>query len=146
MSLQSSNWGRSHDICMLTHSSSEYQFDTDGNAIDLTSGNVEWLGGAYVWYGLTYGCGKVFCGVASYSSPDLTTWHYNGYLFDPDTAEIQAFCSPPLSGNCGRPHIVYSTANNQYVLWGSTKTLLATPSSPAPPPQAATSKVQIAHS
>jgi hypothetical protein len=33
----------------------QYQFDTDGNAIDLTSGGVDYLGGSYVWYGLTFG-------------------------------------------------------------------------------------------
>jgi hypothetical protein len=33
----------------------QYQFDTDGNAIDLTSGRVDYLGGSYIWYGLTFG-------------------------------------------------------------------------------------------
>ncbi|KAL5326988.1 hypothetical protein ACEPPN_004677 [Leptodophora sp. 'Broadleaf-Isolate-01'] len=100
----------------------QYQFDTNGNAIDLTSGKVDWLGGAYVWYGLPFGCGKDFCGVATYSSADLQTWHYNGLLFNPNTPEIETLCSAPLSGNCGRPHIIYSAGNNNYVLWVDAQT------------------------
>jgi hypothetical protein len=151
----------------------QYQFDTDGNAIDLTSGRVDYLGGSYIWYGLTFGTYRgalfllfrkvsrgvttgtssplifssaletclesnnsktlpeevianspptdrmrgVFCGITSYSSSDLQTWHFNGFLFDPNTSEIQTLCAAPLSGNCGRPHIVYSAKNNDYVLW-----------------------------
>jgi Glycosyl hydrolases family 43 len=94
-----------------------YQFDTDGNAIDLTSAKIDFLGGTYVWYGLAFGCGQAFCGITSYSSSDLQTWHFNGFLFDPNTTIIQSLCSVPLSGNCGRPHIVYSKQNNNYVLW-----------------------------
>ncbi|KAK2630397.1 hypothetical protein QTJ16_001217 [Diplocarpon rosae] len=95
----------------------QFKFDTDGNAIDLTSGKIDFLGSAYVWYGLTFGCGEEFCGVATYSSVDLNTWHYNGLLFDPNTTEIKALCSGQYSGNCGRPHIIYSAANDDYVLW-----------------------------
>ncbi|OWP03399.1 hypothetical protein B2J93_7417 [Marssonina coronariae] len=95
----------------------QYKFDTDGNAIDLTSGKIDFLGSAYVWYGLTFGCGEAFCGVATYSSTDLNTWHYNGLLFDPSTTQIKALCGGQLSGNCGRPHIIYSAANDDYVLW-----------------------------
>ncbi|KAN0115030.1 glycoside hydrolase family 43 protein [Hyaloscypha variabilis] len=94
-----------------------YQFDTDGNAIDLTSAKIDFLGGTYIWYGLPFGCGQAFCGITSYSSSDLQTWHFNGFLFDPNTAAIQSLCSLPLSGNCGRPHIVYSEQNANYVLW-----------------------------
>jgi hypothetical protein len=94
-----------------------YQFDTDGNAIDLTSAKIDHLGGTYVWYGLPFGCGQAFCGITSYSSSDLQTWHFNGFLFDPNDTVIQTLCSAPLSGNCGRPHIVYSKQNNNYVLW-----------------------------
>ncbi|CZR54322.1 uncharacterized protein PAC_04206 [Phialocephala subalpina] len=111
----------------------QYQFDTDGNAIDLTSGKIDFLGGAYIWYGLPFGCGAAFCGVATYSSVDLQTWSFNGLAFDPNTAEIETLCLAPLSGNCGRPHIVYSAANNDYVLWvnaGSPGYVLFTSSSP----------------
>lgn len=77
-----------------------YQFDTDGNAIDLTSAKIDYLGGAYIWYGLPKSCGEDFCGVSSYSSTDLKTWKFNGLLFDPNTAAIQALCLAPLSGTC----------------------------------------------
>jgi hypothetical protein len=53
-----------------------YQFDTDGNAIDLTSAKIDFLGGAYLWYGLPKGCGTEFCGITSYSSIDLKTWKF----------------------------------------------------------------------
>ncbi|KAH6681494.1 glycosyl hydrolase [Halenospora varia] len=95
----------------------QYKFDTDGNAIDSTSGKIDFFNGAYVWYGLSFGCGEEFCGIKSWTSTDLQNWHANGYLFDPNTTEIKAFCSTPLSGNCGRPHIVYSEATSTYVLW-----------------------------
>ena len=94
-----------------------YQFDTDGNSIDLTSAKIDFLGGTYIWYGLPFGCGEAFCGITSYSSSDLQTWHFNGFLFDPNTPTVQNLCSAPLSGNCGRPHIVYSEQNKNYVLW-----------------------------
>ncbi|KAF4635398.1 hypothetical protein G7Y89_g2700 [Cudoniella acicularis] len=95
----------------------QYKFDTDGNAIDSTSGKIDFLGGAYVWYGVSTGCGNIFCGIQSWTSTDLQIWHPNGFLFDPNTPEIQSFCTPPLSGNCGRPHIVYSPTTQTYVLW-----------------------------
>jgi hypothetical protein len=95
----------------------QYHFDTNGNAIDLTSGKIDFLGGAYIWYGLPFGCGEAFCGITSYSSSNLHTWHFNGFLFDPSTEAIQSLCLAPLLGNCGRPHIVYSAENNNYVLW-----------------------------
>lgn len=85
--------------------------------ITATGDKVAFLGGAYVWYGLPFGCGKEFCGVATYSSADLQTWHYNGLLFDPNTAEINTLCFGTLTGNCGRPHIVYSESTKEYVLW-----------------------------
>lgn len=110
-----------------------YQFDTDGNAIDLTSAKIDYLGGAYVWYGLPFGCGEAFCGITSYSSSDLQTWHFNGFLFNLNTTTIQTLCSAPLSGNCGRPHIVYSKQNDNYVLWvnqGSPGYLIFTSSNP----------------
>ncbi|RDL40559.1 Arabinanase [Venustampulla echinocandica] len=95
----------------------QYKFDTDGNSIDSTSGKIDFFDGAYIWYGLANGCGRVFCGILSWSSTDLQTWHPNGFLFDPNTPQIQDFCAPPLSGNCGRPHIVYSKSTKTYVLW-----------------------------
>jgi hypothetical protein len=108
--------------------SNQFQFDTDGNAIDSTNGKIDFLNGSYIWYGNSFSCGNgfcgtaggcsaAFCGIKSWSSPDLITWSYNGYLFDPNTTAIQDLCGAALSGNCGRPHMVYSEATRQYVLW-----------------------------
>ncbi|TVY81392.1 hypothetical protein LSUE1_G004450 [Lachnellula suecica] len=94
-----------------------YKFDTEGNAIDSTSGKIDFLAGEYLWYGISTGCGEVFCGIKSWSSTDLKSWRPNGYLFDPTTAQITALCGGELSGNCGRPHIVYSASTKTYVLW-----------------------------
>jgi hypothetical protein len=69
------------------------QFDTDGNAIDLTSGKIDFLGGQFLWYGIPFGCGSLFCGITSYSSSDLQTWKFNGLLFDPVTADNAALCA-----------------------------------------------------
>lgn len=110
-----------------------YQFDTDGNAIDLTSAKIDYLGGAYIWYGLPKACGEDFCGISSYSSSDLKSWKFNGLLFDPNTAAIKTLCLAPNSGNCGRPHIVYSAVNHDYVLWvnaGAPGYVIFTSSSP----------------
>jgi hypothetical protein len=111
----------------------QYKFDTNGNAIDSTSGKIDYLGGEYVWYGLSNGCGGVFCGILSWSSSDLQTWHPNGFLFDANTTEIQTLCGGELTGNCGRPHIVYSETTKTYVLWVNANTpgyALFTSSSP----------------
>lgn len=74
-----------------------------------------------MWYGLTLGCGEAFCGIASYSSADLQAWHYNGLLFEVNTPEIKTLCFGELSGNCGRPHIIYSASSNEYILWVNAK-------------------------
>lgn len=84
-----------------------------------------------MWYGIAFGCGSDFCGIHSYSSPDLTTWSYNGYLFSPSDPSIVAVCA--MSGTCGRPHIIYDTTTKTYVLWvnaGSPGYVIFTSSSP----------------
>lgn len=71
--------------------------------------------------------------MATYSSSDLQTWHFNGLAVDPSDPTIEALCLAPLSGNCGRPHIIYSAAKNDYVLWvnaGSPGYIVFTSSSP----------------
>lgn len=105
------------DITATFTNGNHYIFDTDGNAIDSTSGKIDFFNGTYVWYGLSFACAEEFCGIVSYSSPDLLHWENNGYLFDPNTTEIAALCYGSLTGNCGRPHIVYNAAEEEYVLW-----------------------------
>ncbi|RDW89646.1 hypothetical protein BP6252_01678 [Coleophoma cylindrospora] len=105
------------DITATFTNGNNFIFDTDGNAIDSTSGKIDFLNGTYVWYGLSFACAKEFCGILSYSSPDLVHWENNGFLFDPNTTEIANLCGGSLTGNCGRPHIVYNEADSEYVLW-----------------------------
>lgn len=108
-----------------------YKFDTDGNNIGLTNDKIDYLGGQYVWYGNSFDCGLSFCGIKSWSSPDLTTWKANGYMFDPNTTTIQTVCFE--SGDCGRPHIVYNNQTQKYVMWvnsGSPGYVTFTSSSP----------------
>ncbi|KAL3425571.1 glycosyl hydrolase family 43 [Phlyctema vagabunda] len=105
------------EITTTLTNGNHYIFDTNGNAIDSTSGKIDFFNGTYVWYGLSFACGGDFCGILSYSSSDLATWTHNGWLFDPSTPEIEALCSGELTGNCGRPHIVYDEGTQEYVLW-----------------------------
>jgi hypothetical protein len=96
-----------------------WQFDTDGNQIDSTSGKIDFFNGSYLWYGLPFGSVSTdvpFGGIESWSSNDLQTWSNNGLLF-PLTPAIQTLCGAPLSGNCGRPHIIYNNVTKKYVLW-----------------------------
>ena len=109
----------------------KYQFDTDGNSIDSTSGKIDFLGGTYVWYGLNFGCGKAFCGISTWSSPDLVSWKSNGYILSPNDSTVATLCAE--SGNCGRPHIIYNEVTRKYVLWvnaGSPGYVTFTSSSP----------------
>ncbi|KAJ9629823.1 hypothetical protein H2203_002204 [Taxawa tesnikishii (nom. ined.)] len=53
-------------------------------------------------------------GIESYSSVDLQTWKYEGYLFDPNSSNA-AVCLQ--SGGCGRPHMIYNPTSKQYILW-----------------------------
>lgn len=94
--------------------SEQWQLDTNGNQVDLTSAKIDFLAGTYVWYGLPKGCGDVWCGITSYSSTDLKTWHFNGFMFDPYTTEILALCGATSSGNCGRVRIFNTRQNGNY--------------------------------
>lgn len=92
-----------------------YVFDTDGNALDSTSGKIHVINGLYVLYGISLGCGELFCGIQAWSSPDLKRWQSQGFLFDPNDSGNAAICA--MNGNCGRPHVLYNDANKEYVLW-----------------------------
>ncbi|KAM3074913.1 hypothetical protein ACMFMG_008321 [Clarireedia jacksonii] len=107
--------GAAQCITTTVSNSFKYQFDTDGNAIDSTSGKIDFFEGQYVWYGINFGCGEEFCGIESWSSDDLQTWSSNGLMVDPADPTIASLCAS--SGNCGRPHIVYSAETSTYVLW-----------------------------
>ncbi|KAL9062784.1 MAG: hypothetical protein Q9157_008634 [Trypethelium eluteriae] len=131
LSLSPSLVASDRSVVRTFNNSIKYNFDTDGNAIDSTSGKIDILGGTYVWYGLNFGCGEAFCGISSWSSPDLHNWKSNGFLFDPNTTSISTLCAE--SGNCGRPHIIYNEVTREYVLWvnaGSPGYVLFTSRSP----------------
>ncbi|ESZ93297.1 hypothetical protein SBOR_6335 [Sclerotinia borealis F-4128] len=120
--------------CLDTTISNSFvnQFSTDGHLIDSTSGKIDYFEGQYLWYGLNFGCGKAFCGIESWSSVDLITWSSNGLLFDPTENATATICE--ASGDCGRPHIVYSPSTSLYILWvnaGSPGYVIFTSPSPA---------------
>lgn len=108
-----------------------FLFDVDGNQIDAYGAKVNFFNGSYYLYGNSFSTTGVAFGIKSYSSPDLTTWQYNGFLFDPTVLNP---CND--IGGCGRPHIVYCSKTGKYVLWanaGSSGYIVATSASPAGP-------------
>ncbi|WP_188195723.1 discoidin domain-containing protein [Nonomuraea sp. SYSU D8015] len=99
------------------------RYDTEGNAVDAHDGDLAFFDGVYYLYGTSYDCGyqlqisgTPFCGFKSYSSTDLVHWTDRGLLFNASTALWQSRCAPPRFG-CYRPHVVYNSATNRYVLW-----------------------------
>ncbi|KAK4056108.1 hypothetical protein OIO90_002839 [Microbotryomycetes sp. JL221] len=94
----------------------KYFFDTDGNAIDSTSGKVDYINGVYSWIGVISGtCGRSYCGIGSWTSQDLSQWQYQGLLYDPQAPENAAVCNQ--FGNCGRPKVLYNASTKKYVLY-----------------------------
>jgi hypothetical protein len=99
------------------------RFDTRGNAVDAHDGVIDVFNGTYYLYGTAYDCGyqwrragAPFCGFKVYSSSDLVHWTDRGYLFDPTTSLWQTRCNGATYG-CFRPHVVYNTSTQTYVLW-----------------------------
>jgi len=90
-------------------------FDNDGNQIDAYGAKVQNFNGTYYLYGNSFSTTGAAFGIKSYSSDDLLTWHYEGFLFDPFSPNSP--CNAP--GGCGRPHIVYSSKLSKYVLWAN---------------------------
>ncbi|KAH0344649.1 Arabinanase/levansucrase/invertase, partial [Aureobasidium melanogenum] len=109
-----------------------FLFDTDGRQIDAYGSKVNNFNGKYYLYGNSFSETGVAYGIKSYSSVDLVTWQYEGFLFDP--AGKNNPCA--ASGGCGRPHILYNTNTKTYVLWanaGSPGYAVATSKSPTGP-------------
>ena len=99
------------------------RFDAVGDAIDAHDGEIAYFEGTYYLYGTSYDCGFAwqnkkapFCGFKVYSSPDLTTWTDQGYLFDATTPVWQTRCNGNTYG-CFRPHVIFNQKTGQYVLW-----------------------------
>lgn len=100
-----------------------FRLDDRGDALDAHDGDLQSFNGRYYFYGSSYGCGfqwnkkgAPFCGFRVYSSPDLTTWHDEGALFDADVPAWQKRCNGETYG-CYRPHVVYNARTRAYVLW-----------------------------
>lgn len=128
-----------------------FAVDTDANAVDAHDGIVRYFGGRYYWYGTAYRCGYAlwgltgnvstparftFCGMAAYSSSDLTTWRDEGYLFDATTPYWRATCAT----GCFSPKVLFDPRRKRYVLWvnmgvvkGQTSYRVLTSASPAGP-------------
>ena len=99
------------------------RLDTHGDAVDAHDGMIADFGGTYYLYGTSYDCGyrwqnggTPFCGFKVYSSPDLTHWTDQGYLFDPTTSTWQTRCNGNTYG-CFRPHVIHNASTGRYVLW-----------------------------
>lgn len=99
------------------------RFSTLGDAVDAHDGEIALFNGVYYLYGTSYDCGfewgnknAPFCGFKSYTSTDMVNWTDRGFLFDAQTPVWQTRCNGNTYG-CFRPHVVYNTKTNLYVLW-----------------------------
>ncbi|KAL1297200.1 hypothetical protein AAFC00_004770 [Neodothiora populina] len=106
-------------------------FDTDGNQVDAYGSKVSFFENEYYLYGNSFSTKGEAFGIKSYSSVDLESWTYNGFIFNPEEVTV---CQG--SGACGRPHIVYNPNTKQYILWanaGSSGYVVASASRPTGP-------------
>ncbi|KEQ66123.1 Arabinanase/levansucrase/invertase [Aureobasidium melanogenum CBS 110374] len=92
-----------------------FLFDTDGRQIDAYGAKINNFNGKYYLYGNSFSETGVAYGIKSYSSVDLVSWQYEGFLFDPSGKNNP--CAG--SGGCGRPHIVFNANTKTYVLWAN---------------------------
>jgi len=99
------------------------RFDVNGDAIDAHDGEIQKFGDTYYLYGTVYGCGFAwksvsgrFCGIGTYSSPDLVNWTPEGQAFDATTDYWQDRCDAQTIG-CFRPHVVFNESTEKYVMW-----------------------------
>ena len=109
------------------------RYDTSGNIVDAHDGMLVQFGNLFYLYGTAYGRTGGFCDsnrYACYYSADLVQW----------TLTNSDLLPGHVSGLYFRPHVIYNSGNNQYVMWynywpdGSAGYLrIATSSSPAGP-------------
>jgi hypothetical protein len=93
----------------VTISNIQLRYDTGGNVVDAHDGRLVKFGNTYYLYGTAYGSTDGFVTTNHYhcySSPDLTTWTFNGDLI-----------SNPPTGVYYRPHVIYNAASGKYILW-----------------------------
>lgn len=99
------------------------RYDTVGNKLQISSGNILQVNHTFYTYGEDYACGSQYssngpyCGVNVYTSTDLVKWQSLGHLFDPTLTYWQTHCSGTPPVQCFRPKMVYNAANHNYVFW-----------------------------
>lgn len=85
------------------------RLDTDGNVVDAHDGRVVQFGDKYYWYGTKYGNTNGFTEAnhyVVYSSDDLKEWVFEGRLIREQPTGVYY-----------RPHVVYNSQTEKYVLW-----------------------------
>jgi hypothetical protein len=112
--------------------------DDQGNGMEEHEATISYFSGTYYKYTSKWACGRIvyfagtingqhtanptpgpsggWCGIASYSSADLTTWH------------LDNISSPTLNGqsiSLAKPNVVYSPVLNKYLMWVKTGTGVA---------------------
>lgn len=98
-------------------------FDVAQNMIDAHAGNILQVGSTFYMYGDSHRCGFVwlvtspYCGVAVYSSSDMSNWTSRGYMFDPSTWQTKCGGGLGPGGGCFNARVAYNAANNNYVIW-----------------------------
>ena len=103
------------------------RFDVDGNSLDVHDGSILQVGGMYYLYGTSYECGYKytqnanFCGFKAYSSPDLVHFTDRGFIVAPGDCNY-----------CFRPHVIFNSSTNTYVLWADTGGAYGVYTSPSP--------------
>ncbi|WP_142502682.1 family 43 glycosylhydrolase [Klebsiella sp. 2680] len=103
--------------------------DVAGNAVEEHAASVAYFNDQYWMYAEKWGCGKLVmfsgsipgkggaeklspvknagqCGLAAYSSPDMTNWTFQG-LYQPEG----------IRGSAAKPHVLWSQPLKKYVMW-----------------------------
>ncbi len=102
--------------------------DTEGNHINAHGGGMLYHDGKYYWYG-EYKTGETVLpdwatweayrtdvtGVSCYSSPDLTTWTFEGIVLPAVKDDPDHDLHP--SKVCERPKVVYNAKTGKFVMW-----------------------------
>lgn len=96
--------------------SGEIWRDVKGDTINAHGGCVIFADGRYYWYGEHRSADRKLPqkGVTVYSSPDLTTWKYEGLA-------LEAVAEPGHDIELGciieRPKVIYNEKSGKYVMW-----------------------------
>lgn len=104
--------------------SEQVLFDTDGNKIEAHGGSIITVNGKYYLYGENkegvYGKNekgrwlKWHSGIKLYSSIDLVSWKYEGYVQEATNDPWNPFFPSFIMD---RPHIIFNKKTNKFVCW-----------------------------